>query len=225
VHGSLHGPDPQHPRHQLPLHRGRIVGATVMPHVIYLHSALTKGRMPTRNDHEKKRVLRFERLDVYIALGLGGTRQPGDAPPSPPSCFTPQPSPASARSPSTRPVRTPRRRHRRARVRPSRCSPPAPPPPASAPTPPGRDGRLHQLSDTPRATPRDHDDPRAHHTRDRHQPHQRCSSSAQVVLPSGSRSRSYRWSCSPAAATSGAHVKLPHPQNLRLDHRRRDQPQ
>jgi manganese transport protein len=49
-----------------------IVGATVMPHVIYLHSALTKGRMPTRNDREKKRVLRFERLDVYIALGLAG---------------------------------------------------------------------------------------------------------------------------------------------------------
>ena len=49
-----------------------IVGATVMPHVIYLHSALTKGRMPTRNDSEKKRVLRFERLDVYIALGLAG---------------------------------------------------------------------------------------------------------------------------------------------------------
>ena len=31
-----------------------IIGATVMPHVIYLHSALTKGRMPTRNDAEKK---------------------------------------------------------------------------------------------------------------------------------------------------------------------------
>ena len=43
-----------------------------MPHVIYLHSALTKGRMATRNDAEKKRVLRFERLDVYIALGLAG---------------------------------------------------------------------------------------------------------------------------------------------------------
>ena len=49
-----------------------IVGATVMPHVIYLHSALTKGRMPCRDDTEKKRVLRFERLDVYIALGLAG---------------------------------------------------------------------------------------------------------------------------------------------------------
>ena len=49
-----------------------IIGATVMPHVIYLHSALTNGRMPTRNDRERSRVLRFERLDVMIALGLAG---------------------------------------------------------------------------------------------------------------------------------------------------------
>ena len=49
-----------------------IVGATVMPHAIYLHSALTKGRMPVRNDRERGRVLRFERLDVLVALGLAG---------------------------------------------------------------------------------------------------------------------------------------------------------
>ncbi|HET9103580.1 MAG TPA: Nramp family divalent metal transporter [Solirubrobacteraceae bacterium] len=49
-----------------------IVGATVMPHVIYLHSALTKGRMPAHNDAERRRVLRFERTDVLIALGLAG---------------------------------------------------------------------------------------------------------------------------------------------------------
>lgn len=49
-----------------------IVGATVMPHVIYLHSALTNGRMPCRNDRERGRVLRFERLDVIIALGIAG---------------------------------------------------------------------------------------------------------------------------------------------------------
>jgi manganese transport protein len=49
-----------------------IVGATVMPHVIYLHSALTNGRMPCRNDRERSRVLRFERLDVIVALGLAG---------------------------------------------------------------------------------------------------------------------------------------------------------
>jgi manganese transport protein len=49
-----------------------IIGATVMPHVIYLHSALTQRRMPCRNDHERERVLRFERLDVAVALGLAG---------------------------------------------------------------------------------------------------------------------------------------------------------
>jgi manganese transport protein len=49
-----------------------IIGATVMPHAIYLHSALTQGRMPVRDDTERRRVLRFERLDVVIALGLAG---------------------------------------------------------------------------------------------------------------------------------------------------------
>jgi manganese transport protein len=49
-----------------------IIGATVMPHVIYLHSALTNGRMPVRDDQERGRVLRFERLDVIIALGFAG---------------------------------------------------------------------------------------------------------------------------------------------------------
>jgi manganese transport protein len=49
-----------------------IIGATVMPHAIYLHSALTNGRMPLRNDRERGRVLRFERLDVIIALALAG---------------------------------------------------------------------------------------------------------------------------------------------------------
>jgi manganese transport protein len=49
-----------------------IIGATVMPHAIYLHSALTKGRVPCRDDGERSRVLRFERLDVLIALSLAG---------------------------------------------------------------------------------------------------------------------------------------------------------
>jgi len=49
-----------------------IIGATVMPHVIYLHSALTQGRMPVRNEQERTRVLKFERLDVIIALALAG---------------------------------------------------------------------------------------------------------------------------------------------------------
>jgi manganese transport protein len=49
-----------------------IIGATVMPHAIYLHSALTNRRVPSRNDEERKRVLRFERVDVIIALGIAG---------------------------------------------------------------------------------------------------------------------------------------------------------
>ena len=43
-----------------------------MPHAIYLHSALTKGRMPVRNDAERRHLLRFERTDVIVALGLAG---------------------------------------------------------------------------------------------------------------------------------------------------------
>jgi manganese transport protein len=49
-----------------------IIGATVMPHVIYLHSALTRGRIAYRDDAERRRALKFERLDVLIALGLAG---------------------------------------------------------------------------------------------------------------------------------------------------------
>jgi manganese transport protein len=49
-----------------------IIGATVMPHAIYLHSALTQRRVPVSNDRERSRVLRFERIDVIVALGLAG---------------------------------------------------------------------------------------------------------------------------------------------------------
>lgn len=50
-----------------------IVGATVMPHVVYLHSALTKDRVRTRDDNERRELLRFQRLDVALALGVAGT--------------------------------------------------------------------------------------------------------------------------------------------------------
>ena len=49
-----------------------IIGATVMPHVIYLHSALTQGRVPTRNDEEKLALARLNRVDVGLAMGLAG---------------------------------------------------------------------------------------------------------------------------------------------------------
>jgi manganese transport protein len=49
-----------------------ILGATVMPHVIYLHSALTQNRIPVTDDVERKRLLRFQRLDVTLAMGIAG---------------------------------------------------------------------------------------------------------------------------------------------------------
>jgi manganese transport protein len=49
-----------------------IIGATVMPHVVYLHSALTKSRVPCRDDAERRELLGFQRLDVLIALGAAG---------------------------------------------------------------------------------------------------------------------------------------------------------
>ena len=49
-----------------------ILGATVMPHVIFLHSALTQGRIVTRSPELLKKLLRFEIIDVFIAMGLAG---------------------------------------------------------------------------------------------------------------------------------------------------------
>jgi manganese transport protein len=49
-----------------------ILGATVMPHVIYLHSALTQRRVVGENPREKQRILRFERIDVIIAMVIAG---------------------------------------------------------------------------------------------------------------------------------------------------------
>src|SRR3954462_5669716 len=49
-----------------------ILGATVMPHVIYLHSALTQDRIRPRDNAEKQKLLRFQRIDVFIAMGIAG---------------------------------------------------------------------------------------------------------------------------------------------------------
>jgi len=49
-----------------------ILGATVMPHVVYLHSALTKSRVGVSGDDERRELLRFQRLDVVVALGAAG---------------------------------------------------------------------------------------------------------------------------------------------------------
>jgi manganese transport protein len=49
-----------------------ILGATVMPHVIYLHSALISDRVPHRTRADAHGVFKFERLDIWIAMGLAG---------------------------------------------------------------------------------------------------------------------------------------------------------
>jgi manganese transport protein len=49
-----------------------IIGATVMPHVVYLHSALTQRRIVGRDAAERRRILGFEKVDVVIALSLAG---------------------------------------------------------------------------------------------------------------------------------------------------------
>jgi manganese transport protein len=49
-----------------------ILGATVMPHVIYLHSALTQNRIVPGNDEEAKTLYRYTRIDVLIAMSIAG---------------------------------------------------------------------------------------------------------------------------------------------------------
>jgi manganese transport protein len=49
-----------------------IIGATIMPHAVYLHSGLMQDRVPARTAREKRRVHHFELLDVVIAMSLAG---------------------------------------------------------------------------------------------------------------------------------------------------------
>jgi manganese transport protein len=49
-----------------------ILGATVMPHVIFLHSSLTQGRVVVREPAQMRRLFRFEVVDVLLAMGLAG---------------------------------------------------------------------------------------------------------------------------------------------------------
>jgi manganese transport protein len=49
-----------------------ILGATVMPHVIFLHSSLTQGRIVVKDPRQKRLLLRFEITDVTIAMGVAG---------------------------------------------------------------------------------------------------------------------------------------------------------
>lgn len=49
-----------------------MLGATVMPHAIYLHSSLTAGRFKARTDAQRKTVLRGQRVDVLAAMTVAG---------------------------------------------------------------------------------------------------------------------------------------------------------
>ena len=49
-----------------------IIGATVMPHVIYLHSALTQRRLVGVDEDARRKIFRFELVDVVIAMGIAG---------------------------------------------------------------------------------------------------------------------------------------------------------
>ncbi len=49
-----------------------IIGATVMPHAIYLHSGLMQARVPVRDNTERRKVLRFSNREVVVALSIAG---------------------------------------------------------------------------------------------------------------------------------------------------------
>ncbi|MEA2738332.1 MAG: manganese transport protein [Acetobacteraceae bacterium] len=49
-----------------------IVGATVMPHAIYLHSAMMTDRVTARSDGERRRLIRYSNREVLLALSLAG---------------------------------------------------------------------------------------------------------------------------------------------------------
>lgn len=49
-----------------------IIGATVMPHAVYLHSGLTQARIPARDASEKRKIVRISNTEVIIALAVAG---------------------------------------------------------------------------------------------------------------------------------------------------------
>jgi manganese transport protein len=70
--GALHGLVPSFSGLDSLLLAVGIVGATAMPHVIYLHSALTAQRISPRDDADRRTLLKFQRYDVLIALSIAG---------------------------------------------------------------------------------------------------------------------------------------------------------
>ena len=69
---ALHTVLPQLPDAEALLLAVGIIGATVMPHAVYLHSGLTQGRIPARNAAETRTVLRISNTEVVVALAVAG---------------------------------------------------------------------------------------------------------------------------------------------------------
>jgi manganese transport protein len=69
---ALHSVKPQFAGGESVLLAVGILGATVMPHVIYLHSALTQNRVVPSNDAEARRLYGYTKIDVVIAMSIAG---------------------------------------------------------------------------------------------------------------------------------------------------------
>jgi manganese transport protein len=67
-----HAVVPQLPGPESVLLAAGILGATVMPHAIFLHSALTQGRIKVRGRERRRRLFRYEIVDVVVAMGVAG---------------------------------------------------------------------------------------------------------------------------------------------------------
>jgi manganese transport protein len=69
---ARHAVVPQLPGPESVLLAAGILGATVMPHAIFLHSALTQGRIKVRGRERRRRLFRYEIVDVVVAMGVAG---------------------------------------------------------------------------------------------------------------------------------------------------------
>jgi manganese transport protein len=72
IAAAYHSVTPQIPDAEALLLSVGIIGATVMPHAVYLHSGLTQARMPVRDDADRRKVLRFSNREVVVALAFAG---------------------------------------------------------------------------------------------------------------------------------------------------------
>ena len=151
-----------------------ILGATVMPHVIYLHSALTQRRVVGRTEAERRRIFRFERIDVVIAMSIAGRHQPVDAGDGGRGLPHPRPHRRQGHRRGLRPPRRPGGLARPDRLR--RGAPGVRPLVVLGRDArrPGGDAGLHPPPDPAVPASRDHDGARARRPGDRRQPQPRA---------------------------------------------------